>query len=213
MVCIKKTAMMMRHKRAGWREILYWVRVTELTMSLLQGGGLISIVSPTPGIPISIVSPTSYGGIRLCSGKMRLSLLRMHVHSVAPLFTKRLSAAVVIAWLLLGLGPRATRFGLPGEVFMRSCRLHSKTNERARQPSTLSLWDKRMQYAHRLDMRAPRTGLMTRSSSGICSSLSHHLSTCTLRQCWCRRRSPHRRKQRASTPTLLSPADGAGSVD
>merc|ERR1719174_462325 len=33
----------------------------------------------------------------------------MHVHSVAPLFTKRLSAAVVIAWLLLGLGPRATR--------------------------------------------------------------------------------------------------------
>ena len=91
--------------------------------------------------------------------------------------------------------------------------LHSKTNERARQPSTLSLWDKRMQYAHRLDMRAPRTGLMTRSSSGICSSLSHHLSTCTLRQCWCRRRCLHRPKQRASTPTLLSPADGAGSVD
>merc|ERR1712167_61122 len=42
-------------------------------------------------------------------GKMGLALLRMHVHSVAPLFTKRLSAAVVIAWLLLGLGPRATR--------------------------------------------------------------------------------------------------------
>ena len=157
---------------------------------------------------------TEKSDFRLCSGKMRLALLRMHVHSVAPLFTKRLSAAVVIAWLLLGLGPRATRFGLPGEVFMRSCCLHSKTNERARQlPSTLSLWDKRMQYAHRLDMRAPRTGLMTRSSSGICSSLSHHLSTCTLRQCWCRRRCLHRPKQRASTPTLLSPADGAGSVD
>ena len=209
MVCIKKTAMMMmmRHKRRVERDIffLYWVRVTELTMPLLPGGGLISIVSPTR---LLRRNP------RLCSGKMRLALLRMHVHSVAPLFTKRLSAAVVIAWLLLGLGPRATRFGLPGEVFMRSCCLHSKTNERARQlPSTLSLWDKRMQYAHRLDMRAPRTGLMTRSSSGICSSLSHHLSTCTLRQCWCRRRSPHRRKQRASTPTLLSPADGAGSVD
>ena len=158
--------------------------------------------------------PTEKSDFVLARIKMRLALLRMHVHSVAPLFTKRLSAAVVIAWLLLGLGPRATRFGLPGEVFMRSCCLHSKTNERARQlPSTLSLWDKRMQYAHRLDMRAPRTGLMTRSSSGICSSLPHHLSTCTLRQCWCRRRCLHRPKQRASTPTLLSPADGAGSVD
>ena len=50
MVCIefKKTAMMimMRHKRAGLREILYWVRVTELTMPLLQGGGLISSFPP-----------------------------------------------------------------------------------------------------------------------------------------------------------------------